>query len=176
DGAFYVNNDNYGQKGCIIFRPDDIEEYKAGDSYDVNIVTGLSSGDVSYTVNFFNLEYIENAVLIPYEPEKPASTAEPAKNSGGTKNQNTAQNQHALKKLKLSSVKCAKNTKKITGKVSVSNASVKIKVGRKAYKKASVKGKKFTLKLNYKLKRKTKITVKVGKKGYNTLIKSYTVK
>ncbi|MDE6636473.1 MAG: CAP domain-containing protein, partial [Lachnospiraceae bacterium] len=25
DGAFYVNNDNYGQKGCIIFRPDDIE-------------------------------------------------------------------------------------------------------------------------------------------------------
>jgi len=55
DGAFYVNNDNYGQKGCIIFRPNDVAGYQDGDSYHVNI-TGLSGGDVSYTVNFFDLD------------------------------------------------------------------------------------------------------------------------
>lgn len=82
----------------------------------------------------------------------------------------------ALKKLKLSSVKCLKKTKKITGKVSVSKTSVKIKVGSKAYKKAVVKGNKFTLKLNYKLKKKTKITIKVSKKGYKSLTKSYKVR
>lgn len=84
--------------------------------------------------------------------------------------------QPVLKQLGLSSVKCAKNAKKITGKVSVSKASIKIKVGKKAYKKAVVKGKKFTLKLNYKLKKKTKIKINVKKKGYKSLVKSYTVK
>lgn len=58
DGAFYVNNDGYGQKGCIIFRPDGVTEYKDGDSYEVNI-TGLSGGDVSYQVNFFDLTPVE---------------------------------------------------------------------------------------------------------------------
>lgn len=55
DGPFYVDNGNYGQKGCIIFRPDDVAGYQDGDSYNVNI-TGLSGGDVSYTVNFFDLD------------------------------------------------------------------------------------------------------------------------
>lgn len=54
DGDFYVNNDYYGQPGCIIFRPTGVDAYKAGDCYDVNI-SGLSKGDVSYTVNFFDL-------------------------------------------------------------------------------------------------------------------------
>ena len=81
-----------------------------------------------------------------------------------------------LKKLKLLSVKCAKNSRKITGKLSVTKATVRVRVGKKVYKKASVKGKKFTLKLNYRLKKKTKVTVKVEKKGYKKLIKIYTVK
>ncbi len=56
DGAFYVNNDGYGQKGCIIFRPEsaDLKSYEDGDSYQVTI-TGCSR-PVSYTVNFFSLE------------------------------------------------------------------------------------------------------------------------
>lgn len=80
-----------------------------------------------------------------------------------------------LLKLSISAVKCKKGTKKITGKVSVANAGVKIKVGSKAYKKASVTGKKFTLKTS-KLKKNTKITIKVTKKGYNNLVKEYKVK
>ena len=54
NGSFYVNNDGYGQAGCIIFRPNGIEKYSSGDSYKVKI-TGLQSGKISYTVNFFKL-------------------------------------------------------------------------------------------------------------------------
>ncbi len=53
DGDFYVNNDGYGQEGCIIFRPDSgIDGYSAGEEFKVEI-TGLEQGDVSYTVHFF---------------------------------------------------------------------------------------------------------------------------
>ena len=52
-GYFNVENSNYGQKGCIIFRPDNIT-YKAGDRFVVNI-TGLEQ-PVSYEVKFFSLE------------------------------------------------------------------------------------------------------------------------
>ena len=52
DGPFYVNNAGYGQTGCIIFRPDGIK-YKSGDVFKVEII-GLDN-DVSYTVNFFDL-------------------------------------------------------------------------------------------------------------------------
>lgn len=78
-------------------------------------------------------------------------------------------------KIAISSVKCKKNTKKITGKVSVTDATVKITVGKKKYK-AKVKGKSFTLSLSKKLKKKTKITIKVTKKNYKTVTKKYTVK
>ncbi len=52
DGAFYVDNNYYGQPGCIIFCPDQITEYSDGDVYSVNI-TGLQE-PVSYKVNFFD--------------------------------------------------------------------------------------------------------------------------
>lgn len=52
DGYFNVENSNYGKKGCIIFRPDDIS-YSVGDSFDVSI-TGLDE-DVSYTVEFVDV-------------------------------------------------------------------------------------------------------------------------
>lgn len=53
DGYFNVNNDGYGQPGCIIFRPDDIETYLNGDQFQVTI-TGLNA-PVSYQVSFFDL-------------------------------------------------------------------------------------------------------------------------
>lgn len=53
DGVFYVNNEYYGQTGCIIFRPDEIS-YRDGDVFEVEI-TGLSQ-PVSYEVEFFALE------------------------------------------------------------------------------------------------------------------------
>lgn len=53
DGYFNVNNDGYGQTGCIIFRPDNIETYANGDKFQVTI-TGLNT-PVSYQVSFFDL-------------------------------------------------------------------------------------------------------------------------
>lgn len=77
--------------------------------------------------------------------------------------------------LKVKKVTAKKNTKKITGTVTVKKATVKIKVGKKAYKKAKVSGKKYTLKVA-KLKKGTKVTVKATKKNYVTATKSVKVK
>lgn len=52
DGYFNVENSNYGKKGCIIFRPEDIS-YSVGDSFEVTI-TGLSQ-TVNYTVDFVDV-------------------------------------------------------------------------------------------------------------------------
>ncbi len=55
DGDFYIDNGNYGQTGCIIFRPDssDIDSYKDGDTYLVEI-TQNDIPYINYQVNFFN--------------------------------------------------------------------------------------------------------------------------
>ena len=52
NNEFLVNNDGYGQKGCVIFRPN--FKYSEGDSYRVDInCTKLS---ISYDVSFFNIK------------------------------------------------------------------------------------------------------------------------
>lgn len=61
DGDFYVNNQLYGQKGCIIFRPQ-IDLYNPGDVFDVSI-TGLDT-PVEYTVNFFSLDDIPDESIV----------------------------------------------------------------------------------------------------------------
>lgn len=78
DGYFNVNNDGYGQKGCIIFRPDTDEDYEAGDVYNVSI-TGLGDGkDVSYSVNFFELGKISKPTEIPTTEPTVSPTEEPS--------------------------------------------------------------------------------------------------
>ncbi len=62
DGDFYVSNSYYGQTGCIIFRPEGVEAYNAGDKYYVSI-SGLTS-EISYTVEFFDMDNF-------YSPAKP---------------------------------------------------------------------------------------------------------
>lgn len=47
-----MENSNYGQKGCIIFRPENLS-YQPGDTFEVKI-TGLDQ-KVSYTVKFFSV-------------------------------------------------------------------------------------------------------------------------
>lgn len=64
-GNFSVDNGSYGQKGCIIFRPDNVS-YQDGDQFQVTI-TGLEQ-EVSYTVNFFNVHthsYNEKIIVEP---------------------------------------------------------------------------------------------------------------
>lgn len=54
DDAFYVNNQGYGQPGCIIFRPNDVGTYSPDDIFDV-VITGANV-PISYTVHFFTLD------------------------------------------------------------------------------------------------------------------------
>lgn len=52
DGDFYIDNEGYGQTGCVIFRPKDIS-VGISDLYTVS-VTGISN-PITYDVNFFGL-------------------------------------------------------------------------------------------------------------------------
>ena len=55
DGNFYVNNQNYGQKGCIIFKPKNIGEFLPGDRFSVYV--SYNDKNIGYEVNFFDLEH-----------------------------------------------------------------------------------------------------------------------
>ena len=68
DGEFYVDNQNYGQKGCIIFRPEDVGSYEDGDHFYVVIYVG--DEEYSYEVKFFDLE----GYYAPAAPAKPSVT------------------------------------------------------------------------------------------------------
>ena len=50
DGDFYISNARYGQYGCVIFRPKDIDSYGT-DSFSVKITDGSYS--FSYNVQFY---------------------------------------------------------------------------------------------------------------------------
>ena len=54
DGEFYVNNDWYGQRGCVIFRPSSIA-ISAGDIFRVMITDRQNKTALIYTVTFFDL-------------------------------------------------------------------------------------------------------------------------
>ena len=49
---YLINNDNFGQRGCVIFRPN--FKNSEGDSYRVDV--NCTSFSVSYDVSFFNLK------------------------------------------------------------------------------------------------------------------------
>ena len=57
---FAVENGNYGQVGCVIFRPN--FKYTDGDSFRVDV--DCTDFAVSYDVNFFNLKCTHNKELI----------------------------------------------------------------------------------------------------------------
>lgn len=57
NGYFNVDNAGYGQRGCIIFRPDGIAKYNAGDVFAVSIKGG--GVNLSYTVNFFDPDNVQ---------------------------------------------------------------------------------------------------------------------
>ncbi len=62
DGQFDVDNNGYGQKGCVIFLPDQIKSYNAGDVYRVTI---RENGNIiaEYYVNFFDLKTRPEQIL-----------------------------------------------------------------------------------------------------------------
>ena len=103
-------------------------------------------------------------------------TVNDANQSTASSKTSTSSKTTAKKTIKITSVKAKRGKKKITGKVSVKKATVKIKVGSAKYKKATLSGKKFSLICKTKLKKKTKITIKATKKNYKKGTKKVTVK
>lgn len=65
---FNVDNQGYGQRGCIIFRPDEIDGYNDGDQFNVRI-TGVGSTPIEYTVKFFNAVPLKGIKFSPEEDE-----------------------------------------------------------------------------------------------------------
>lgn len=66
DGSFYIDNQNYGQEGCIIFKPKGLGDIKDGDKFLVYIL--YNDKNISYDVNFFDLEHY-------YSPDASAITS-----------------------------------------------------------------------------------------------------
>ncbi|MDO4633079.1 MAG: Ig-like domain-containing protein, partial [Eubacteriales bacterium] len=62
DGFFTVNNDWYGQSGCVIFRPDGITEFASDDVFHVLIRNG-GSVLAQYDVSFFSLNPVSGFTL-----------------------------------------------------------------------------------------------------------------
>ena len=141
DGVFYVDNDYYGQIGCIIFRPSSVKKYNADDGFQVDI-TGLEQGDVSYTVHFFQaLDHKSSAT-------KPSS--DPAE---------TKQNKAKTPKLG-SKIKDAKNIYIVTGITSKSK-TVKYKKPRNSKNASAVIPK--TIKINGNVYKVTEISANAFK-------------
>lgn len=79
DGYFNVENSNYGQKGCIIFLPDNIDNYSDGDRFTVEINGTGANGAITYSVDFFALN--------PQTPVSSSATAsKPSSSSSSSAN------------------------------------------------------------------------------------------
>ncbi len=108
----------------------------------------------------------------------PGTTSNPGTQTPGTPEtpEEPSKEDNKKKTMKVSGITAKAGKKKVTGTVSVKAAKVKVKVGSKKYKNAKVNGKKFTFTASSKLKKGTKITIKVTKSGYKTVTKSVKVK
>ena len=55
DGDFYIDNNGYGQIGCVIFRPSAMGSINPGDVYDVTITDESNRIILNYSITFFDL-------------------------------------------------------------------------------------------------------------------------
>lgn len=128
-------------------------------------------------INSVDTKDIDPDLVIGPGTEDPG-TEDPGTKDPGTEDPGTedpGDDTPAKTQIKVTKVTAKKNATKVTGTVSVTKATVKVKVGKNAYKKATVNGKKFTIKVA-KLKKGTKVTVKATKKNCTAGTKSVTVK
>ena len=56
DGYFNVENSYYGRPGCVIFRPDGLDEFVEGERFEVSVADGANAEITRYTVRFFSLD------------------------------------------------------------------------------------------------------------------------
>ena len=89
---------------------------------------------------------------------------------------NDKEDKETKKTMKVSDITAKAGKKKVTGKLSVKGTKVTVKIGSKKAKNAKVNGKKFTFTASSKLKKGTKVTIKVTKSGYKAVTKTVKVK
>lgn len=175
----------------ILVNADVVSNKDATKKYNRTATLNTGDGDVflNFTVdgsylkiNSVDTQDIDPDLVIGPGTEDPGTedpgTEDPGTEDPGTEDPGTEDpgtEDPAKTKIKVTKVTAKKNATKVTGTVSVTKATVKVKVGKKAYKKATVNGKKFTIKVA-KLKKGTKITVKATKKNCTAATKSVTVK
>ena len=149
DGVVTVKVTNDGITGIATFKYDESKGKKLYIS-----VTGEKC-----TIGKFPKSLITKACKDPFASNKSNSSSSSKKKS-----------------MSVKKVTAKAGTKVVKGAVSVAKAKVKVTVGKDKAKTAKVSGKNFTLKVSSKLKKNTKITVKVTKSGYKTVTKTVKVK
>ena len=118
------------------------------------------------------------ATATPGTTPDPGTTVDPGTQTPGTTDtpEEPSKEDNKKKTMKVSDITAKTGKKKVTGNLSVKGTKVQVKVGNKKYKNAKVNGKKFTFTVSSKLKKGTKITIKVTKSGYKTVTKTVKVK
>ena len=118
------------------------------------------------------------ATATPGTTPAPGTTVDPGTQTPGTTDtpEEPSEEDNKKKTMKVSGITAKTGKKKVTGNLSVKGTKVQVKVGNKKYKNAKVNGKKFTFTVSSKLKKGTKITIKVTKSGYKTVTKTVKVK
>ena len=118
------------------------------------------------------------ATTEPGTTPDPGATVDPGTQTPGTTDtpEEPSKEDNKKKTMKVSDITAKTDKKKVTGTLSVKGTKVQVKVGNKKYKNAKVNGKKFTFTASSKLKKGTKITIKVTKSGYKTVTKTVKVK
>lgn len=101
---------------------------------------------------------------------------DPFAGSGSNTGDDSNSSSSKKKTMSVKKITAKAGTKVVKGTLSVSKATVKVTVGKAKAKSAKVSGKNFTLNVSSKLKKNTKITVKVTKSGYKTVTKTVKVK
>lgn len=122
---------------------------------------------------------------VPYKTVRPTLTLVPAPASTRTPDEAAEYSEYinedseyiivSPKRIRLESLTYRKKALQLKGKLSVKNATVKIKIGSRKYRKAKVKGRNFCLNITGRMRKNTKVIIKVSKKGYKQLIKEYRV-
>ncbi len=105
--------------------------------------------------------------------DKDPGTDNPAENPS---DDDDKKDNETKKTVKVSGITAKAGKKKVTGKLSVKGTKVTVKIGSKKAKNAKVNGKKFTFTALSKLKKGTKVTIKVTKSGYKAVTKTVKVK
>lgn len=187
DGRIVVESDDYTPKTFTAFVEiqdvdglavnkqvsyyvDDAARVQNGATDEKGLLKLENLSDGAHTIGVVNGEneayvcsYTGTGVILTFTKTYPQIKVDLSRQSAA--NQNTV----TKKTIKLTSVSMRRGSKKITGRVSVKNARVAVKVGGKKYKRATVSGKKFTFKCA-KLKKGTTVKIKIAKKNYKTLI------